>query len=96
MDFRKFLEEVDAQYGTEGGRLYYCATPPSAFADRWARRFADPVLAFASAMVEQVRGLGLYKPPGVAETIDWAQGASVLAAEGAPWRAVFSSGVEIM
>lgn len=31
VDFRKFLEEVDAQYGTEGGRLYYCATPPSAF-----------------------------------------------------------------
>ena len=25
-----------------------------------------------SALVEQVRSLGLYKPPGVAETIDWA------------------------
>ncbi|CAN5815936.1 glucose-6-phosphate dehydrogenase [soil metagenome] len=31
VDFRKFLEEVDAEYGTQGGRLYYCATPPSAF-----------------------------------------------------------------
>ncbi len=31
MDFRKFLEEVDAEYGTQGRRLYYLATPPLAF-----------------------------------------------------------------
>lgn len=29
--FKKFLDEVDAEYGTGGRRLYYCATPPSAF-----------------------------------------------------------------
>ncbi len=31
VEFRKYLEEVDAEHGTQGGRLYYCATPPSAF-----------------------------------------------------------------
>lgn len=31
-----------------------------------------------AAMAEAVRGLGLYKPPGVAETIDWAQALHLL------------------
>ncbi len=31
-----------------------------------------------AAMVEQVRELGLYKPPGVAESIDWAQALAAL------------------
>jgi MoxR-like ATPase len=31
-----------------------------------------------AAVVEQVRGLGLYKPPGVAETIDWASSLAAL------------------
>ncbi|HUF34168.1 MAG TPA: MoxR family ATPase [Acidimicrobiales bacterium] len=31
-----------------------------------------------AAVVEAVRGLGLYKPPGVAETIDWAQALAAL------------------
>jgi MoxR-like ATPase len=31
-----------------------------------------------AAVVEQVRHLGLYKPPGVAETIDWAQALAAL------------------
>jgi len=31
-----------------------------------------------AAVVEQVRELGLYKPPGVAETIDWAQALAAL------------------
>jgi MoxR-like ATPase len=31
-----------------------------------------------AAVVEQVRDLGLYKPPGVAETIDWAQALAAL------------------
>jgi len=34
----------------------------------------SPLLAtLVAAAVEQFRGLGLYKPPGVAESIDWAQ-----------------------
>ncbi len=31
-----------------------------------------------AALTEALRGLGLYKPPGVAETIDWAQALGVL------------------
>jgi MoxR-like ATPase len=31
-----------------------------------------------AAAVETMRGLGLYKPPGVAETIDWAQSLTML------------------
>ncbi len=38
--------------------------------DRLARQVA--------AAVEQLRGLNLYKPPGVAETIDWAQALAAL------------------
>ncbi len=38
-----------------------------------------PVLARqVAAAVEQIRALGLYKPPGVAETIDWAQALAAL------------------
>ena len=32
-----------------------------------------------------VRALPLLKRPGIAESIDWAQGAAVLAARGDPW-----------
>ncbi|HZB76745.1 MAG TPA: hypothetical protein VE526_11010, partial [Solirubrobacteraceae bacterium] len=44
--------------------------------------------AAAGALVEaitRVRAQKLLKRPGIAETIDWAQGAAVLAEEGAPW-----------
>lgn len=34
-----------------------------------------------AAAVENLRKLGLYKPPGVAETIDWAQSLAILGAE---------------
>jgi MoxR-like ATPase len=42
----------------------------------------------AASLVEAVTGvrrLRLIKPPGIAETIDWAQGAKVLADEGTEW-----------
>jgi MoxR-like ATPase len=39
------------------------------------------------AAVSGVRGLGLIKPPGIAETIDWAQAAKQLAGEGVAWPA---------
>ena len=48
--------------------------------DRPAAR-AGRVRALArqvAAAVEPIRGLGLYKPPGVAETIDWAMALAVL------------------
>ena len=34
-----------------------------------------------AAVTEQLRGLGLYKPPGVAETIDWAQALLLLGSD---------------
>jgi MoxR-like ATPase len=34
---------------------------------------AESLARQVAAVVEQLRDLGLYKPPGVAETIDWAQ-----------------------
>lgn len=37
------------------------------------------------AAVTSVRGLPLIKPPGIAETIEWAQAAKQLAEEGAAW-----------
>ena len=40
---------------------------------------AGPRLAReVAAAVEQIRGMGLYKPPGVAESIDWAQSVAAL------------------
>ena len=37
------------------------------------------------AAVNEIRALPLLKRPGIAESIDWAQGAAVLAARGDPW-----------
>ena len=38
----------------------------------------EPIAREVSAVVAELRRRGLYKPPGVAETIDWAQAISVL------------------
>ena len=38
-----------------------------------APEVAESLARQVAAVVEQLRDLGLYKPPGVAETIDWAQ-----------------------
>ena len=46
---------------------------------------ADDAAASLVAAVSVVRGLPLIKPPGVAETIDWAQAAEQLAGEGVAW-----------
>lgn len=50
LEFRKFLEEVDGRHGTEGRRLYYCATPPSAFPDI-AHRIGENDMADNSRIV---------------------------------------------
>jgi MoxR-like ATPase len=39
---------------------------------------AEALAAQVAAAVEQLREMGLYKPPGVAETIDWAQALAAL------------------
>jgi MoxR-like ATPase len=41
---------------------------------------SEPVVREVSSVVAQLRRQGLYKPPGVAETIDWAQALTVLGA----------------
>jgi MoxR-like ATPase len=38
----------------------------------------EPLARQVAAAVEALRGLNLYKPPGVAETIDWAQALGAL------------------
>ncbi len=37
-----------------------------------APHVGEPLARQVASMTEQMRGFGLYKPPGVAETIDWA------------------------
>jgi MoxR-like ATPase len=43
-----------------------------------APEVADALAREVAGAVEQMRGMGLYKPPGVAETIDWAVSLAVL------------------
>jgi putative mRNA 3-end processing factor len=48
--------------------------PPSAFADRWARRFADPVTAFASGWMRvraRARQRGVELPLVISDHADW-------------------------
>jgi len=48
--------------------------PPSAFADRWARRFADPVASFASGWMrvrQRARQRGVELPLVISDHADW-------------------------
>jgi len=45
-----------------------------------APEVSEPLARDVAAAVEALRGLELYKPPGVAETIDWAQSLATLGA----------------
>jgi putative mRNA 3-end processing factor len=48
--------------------------PPSTFADRWARRFADPVACFASGWMrvrQRVRQRGVELPLVISDHCDW-------------------------
>ena len=70
--------------------LYHWIPFPDAERERRILRAHAPGLdeAAAAALVEaikRVRTQRLIKRPGIAETIDWAQGAQTLAREGAPW-----------
>jgi len=70
--------------------LYHWIPFPDAARERAILQAQAPGLdeAAADALVEaikRVRGERLLKRPGVAETIDWAQGAQALAAEGIAW-----------
>ncbi len=48
----------------------------------------EPLARQVAAAVESLRGLNLYKPPGVAETIDWAQALAALGVSTIDERAV--------
>jgi MoxR-like ATPase len=70
--------------------LYHWIPFPDPERERQILRAHAPGLdeAAASSLVEaikRVRGQKLLKRPGIAETIDWAQGADTLVREGAPW-----------
>jgi putative mRNA 3-end processing factor len=50
--------------------------PPSAFADRWARRFADPVAVFASGWMlirQRAKQRGVELPLVISDHCDWAE-----------------------
>jgi len=50
--------------------------PPSAFADKWARRFADPLPAFASGWMQvraRARQRGVELPLIISDHADWAE-----------------------
>ena len=70
--------------------LYHWIPFPDAQRERRILRAHAPGLdeAAAAALVDaikRVREQKLLKRPGIAETIDWAQGAHTLVEEGAPW-----------
>jgi MoxR-like ATPase len=72
--------------------LYHWIPFPDAERERAILRAQAPGLddAAAAALVEaikRVRSERLLKKPGIAETIDWAQGARALADDGVPWPA---------
>ena len=58
--------------GTFAGEII--VGPPSAFADRWARRFADPVACFASGWMrirQRARQRGVELPLIISDHADW-------------------------
>lgn len=63
---------LDASPGELSGALVLC--PPSALADRWSRRFTDPVTAFASGWMRvrgRARQRGVELPLVVSDHADW-------------------------
>ncbi len=48
------------------------------------------------AAVGRLRGEPLAKPPGVAETVEWAEAATLLNAQGAPWPAAFARSIGVV
>jgi glucose-6-phosphate 1-dehydrogenase len=56
---REHLEELDRRRGTEGRRLFYCATPPEAFDDVVARLAEEGLSRGARIVIEKPFGTGL-------------------------------------
>jgi putative mRNA 3-end processing factor len=76
----------------EGGGKQECAGAivvgtPSAFADRWARRFPDPVFAFASGWMrirQRARQRGVELPLIISDHSDWDELINTIRETGAP------------
>jgi putative mRNA 3-end processing factor len=61
--------------------------PPSAIADRWSRRFTDPVTVFASGWMQargRVRQSGIELPLVVSDHADWPELLATIVETGAP------------
>ena len=58
-ELRGHLEELDRRRGTEGRRLYYCATPPQAFDDIVARLAEEGMNRNARIVIEKPFGTDL-------------------------------------
>ncbi|HEX5366598.1 MAG TPA: MoxR family ATPase [Acidimicrobiales bacterium] len=76
--------------------LYHWVDQPSverevAIVRRRAPEVAGPLAGQVARAVAAIRRLGLYKPPGIAETIDWARALTVLGAEELDARAAQST-----
>ncbi len=74
----------DAKRGALAGALVLC--PPSALADRWSRRFADPVTAFASGWMRvkgRVRQRGVELPLVISDHADWPELIATISETGA-------------
>jgi MoxR-like ATPase len=60
-----------------------------------ASTVARDTAARVVAAVTKLRAEPLAKPPGVAETVEWAEAATLLAAQGAPWPRAFARAIGV-
>ena len=75
----------DAILETFRGQIVLC--PPSAIADRWSRRFADPIPAMASGWMgvrARARQRGTELPLVISDHADWSELTQTLKDVGAP------------
>lgn len=61
-----------------------------------ASSVAEATAAAVVASVGLMRDEPLIKPPGVAETVEWAEAATLLNAQGAPWPAAFRRSIGVV
>jgi putative mRNA 3-end processing factor len=83
-DLGELAPARDAGRDAIAGAIVIC--PPAALNDRWARRFADPVTAFASGWMRiraRARQRGVELPLVISDHADWDGLTAVIAATGA-------------
>ena len=60
-----------------------------------ASSVAEATAAAVVASVNLMRAEPLAKPPGVAESVEWAEGATLLRDQGAPWPEAFRRAIGV-